>query len=242
VLVVCVTTLAWLSLAAGSMGEGWADAWSPESIGAALFDTEFGRVWQWRLGFAAVLLGILTTGRLDRWPVTALLAALLLGSLGLVGHAAMHAGALGFLNRASHTLHLLAAGFWLGSLVPLLACLRKLMDPALGADASLALRRFSDLAHIAVATVLATGMVNTWLVLGAWPINVASPYQELLLAKIGLVALMIGLAIVNRYFLVPRLRSAPGALRLLGSITIAEVAIGLGVIAFISIIGTLAPM
>jgi putative copper resistance protein D len=85
-------------------------------------------------------------------------------------------------------------------------------------------------------------MVNTWLVLGVWPINVASPYQELLLAKIGLVALMIGLAIVNRYFLVPRLRSAPGALRLLGSITIAEVAIGLGVIAFISIIGTLAPM
>jgi putative copper resistance protein D len=59
---------------------------------------------------------LLAFGRHDRWPIVALLAALVLGSLGLVGHAVMRAGAFGLLNRPSHVIHLLAAGFWLGSL------------------------------------------------------------------------------------------------------------------------------
>src|SRR5947209_1345148 len=61
----------------------------------------------------------------------------------------MHTGALGWLARLSHTLHLLAAGFWLGLLVPLIACLRSMTD--LSTDASVALRRFSGLGHFAVA-------------------------------------------------------------------------------------------
>ena len=61
----------------------------PGTIRAVLLDTHFGRVWLWRLGFAVVLLGCW------RWPARSLadpawLAALTLGSLGLVGHAAMH--------------------------------------------------------------------------------------------------------------------------------------------------------
>jgi len=110
---------------------------------------------------------VLAFGRHDRWPIVALLAWLLLGSLGLVGHAVMRAGALGWLNRLSHVIHLLAAGFWLGSLVPLIACLRSMTDPAISTNASVALRRFSGLGHVAVATVLATGVINTWLVLRA---------------------------------------------------------------------------
>jgi copper resistance protein D len=240
ILVVFVTTLGWLLLASGEIGDGWADTWNSETVSAVLFDTSFGHVWQWRLGFAVVLLGMLTFGRHDRWPIVAVLAALALGSLGLVGHAAMHSGALGWCNRLSQSLHLLAAGFWLGSLVPLVACLRPTGGAPLGTDISIALRRFSGLGYFAVATVLVTGVVNTWLVLGVWPVAL-SLYQELLIAKISLVLIMICLAVVNRYVLVPRLRGRPDSLRRLRRSTIGEIILGICVIGFVSVFGTLPP-
>jgi putative copper resistance protein D len=92
-----------------------------------------------------------------------------------------------------------------------------------------------------VATVLATGVINTWLVLGLLPINVSSPYQAMLLAKIGLVAIMLGLALVNRYVLVPRLQSLPYSLHLLRWNTIGEIILGLGAVGLVSVVGTLAP-
>jgi copper resistance protein D len=242
ILVVMVTTMAWLSLAAGEMGDGWADAWNPETLSAVLSDTEFGQVWLWRLGFTAILLGMPVLGRHQRWPTIALFGALVLGSLGLVGHAAMETGALGWLNRLSHIIHLLAAGFWLGSLVPLIACLRSMAHPAIGADAAVTLRRFSGLGHIAVATVLATGAINTWLVLGVWPTDVTSPYQALLAAKIGMVAIMIGLALVNRYVLLPQVQSTADSLRLLRWSTSGEIILGFGAVGLVSVIGTLEPI
>ena len=233
---VCVTTLLWLLLEAAEVTNDWIDAMSPATISALLFETEFGRVWQWRLGFAATLLAILVMRRHDNWRLTAFSSALVLASLGFVGHGAMHEGAEGWVNLGSHTFHLLAAGLWLGSLVPLLACLPMLRHPVLGADAAIALRRFSRLGAVAVATVLITGVANTWLVLKKWPIDFLSPYQTLLLAKIGLVAAMIGSALVNRFVLTPRLGSRANALGRLRANTLAEVALGIGAIVLVSIL------
>jgi putative copper resistance protein D len=142
ILVVFLTTVGWLLLAGGEMGVSWAETLDPATIGSVLFDTEFGQVWLWRLGFAVVLLGVLAFSRHIQWPIVALLAALLLGSLGLVGHGVTRTGAFGWLNRLSHVIHLLAARFWLGSLVPLITCLRSMTDPEISANASAALQRF----------------------------------------------------------------------------------------------------
>jgi putative copper resistance protein D len=240
-LVVVATTIGWLLLVAGEMGDGWADAWNPSTIGSVLTDTEFGRVWVWRLGFAVALLAALSLSRDHRWPVFALLAALNLGSLGLVGHAAMRAGALGWLNMLSNVLHLLAAGFWLGSLAPLIASLRLTTYQTVRADALVVLWRFSSLGHGAVAIVLATGVLNTWIVLNALPIDVSSPYQTLLLVKIGLVASMLALALVNRYALMPRFRIAPSAVRLLRWNAIGESVLGVSAVGLVSAIGILPP-
>ena len=137
-------------------------------------------------------------------------------------------------------MHLLAAGFWLGSLAPLIASLRLTKDQAASANALFALRRFSSLGQIAVATVLATGVVNSWLVLTAWPTG-SSPYQALLLAKIALVAIMAALALANRYVLLPRFDTAPYALRLLRWSAVGETIMGLGAVGLVSIFGILAP-
>jgi copper resistance protein D len=242
IILVALTTLVWLLLETGEVAGGWLDAMSPTTISVLLFETEFGRVWQWRLAFAAILLVALALRRHGDWRLTTFWSALALASLGFVGHGAIHEGALGWLNRASHALHLLAAGAWLGSLVPLLYCLPLLGHPSLGADAAIALRRFSALGSIAVATVLITGVANTRLILGGLPSTIASPYQALLIAKIGLVAAMIGLALVNRFVLTPKLGADPKASRWLRANTIAEAILGVGAIVLVSILGTLAPV
>ncbi|RRI06520.1 hypothetical protein EH240_04450 [Mesorhizobium tamadayense] len=52
---------------------------------------------------------------------------------------------------------------------------------------------------------------------------------------------MIGFAIVNRYLLVPKIRTRGAALRGLRFCTLAELALGVGVVALVSLFGTLPP-
>lgn len=240
-LVTFLSAVAWLFLAAGEMGEGWSDVWNPSTWFAVLSDTEFGHVWQVHLLLAAVLAGLVLSRLGSRWNLLSLLAALHLSGLGFVGHAVMLDGVQGWINRASHVVHLLAAGFWLGALVPLLLCLSKFGNQELRQDVSDALRRFSGLGHVAVAAVIASGLVNVALVLGQLPTDISSPYQALLLCKIALVAAMIGLAIANRYLLLPRIGIGGAALRNLRLCTLTELVLGFCVVALVSLFGTLPP-
>src|SRR5450432_3524218 len=41
-----VTALCWLVLEAGITGDGWPDVFQPNTIGAVLASTDFGRAWQ----------------------------------------------------------------------------------------------------------------------------------------------------------------------------------------------------
>jgi copper resistance protein D len=240
-IVLFATAIAWLLLAAGEMGQGWADAWNPSVIGSVILYTDFGRVWLWRLGAVVVLLAVLTFTRDNSWLIVAILAAIALGSLGLVGHALMRSGALGWLNRLSFIAHVLAAGFWLSSLPPLIASLRLAADQTGLAIKLMALRCFSRLGHAAVVIVLATGLVNTWLVLGMWPLDASSSYKTLLLAKIALVTVMLVLALLNRYVLVPRLQKSPNSLHKLRWSAAVELIAGLGAVGLVSAIGILPP-
>jgi copper resistance protein D len=243
IVVAAVTALAWLALEAGQMGDGWGDSVNPDTLSAVAFETDFGEVWLWRIGLALVLVGALCVGRHNRWAFVVPISALLLASLGLVGHAAMQDGALGALHRLNHAVHLLCAGAWLGALPPLLLCLKRCDDPRLRSEAGTALRRFSGLGHFVVALVILTGIVNTILTLGRWPDDFSSLYQALLATKIALVAAMIALALVNRYILTPRVKDHSGAaLRVLTINSIAEIGLGIAVLAVVSVFGTLAPV
>jgi putative copper resistance protein D len=235
--VLIVSAGGWLSFEAGMMGDGWNDVFRPDTIGAVLLDTDFGMAWQLH---GALLLALLMGLAMRHSTVIWLTSALALASLGLIGHAAMQTGVVGWAHRANLALHLLCGGFWLGGLLPLLAALR-LTETSLRADAIIALRRFSLAGHGAVALVVVTGVGNVLLILGTGSFNRLSTYQQLLAAKIVLVALMIGLALLNRYVLVPRLRREPDASRALVRNSLAELALGGGVVALVSFFGLLDP-
>ncbi len=233
--------LLWLAAQAGSMGEGWSDALNPQVIAIVLSETAFGHAWGWHLGFCVLALLALVSRRTEGWLPLLLLSTLALGSLGLVGHAAIDTGLMSILNRSSQILHLLSSGFWVGSLVPLLYCLVEIDRPDHAAAVDLALRRFSGLGHLAVAIVLGTGVSNTWFILRGGTLDPGSAYQQLLGAKILIAMTMVGLAVVNRYVFVPRIpNGGPGA-RQLARGTIAEMVLSAALIGIVSILGTLPP-
>jgi putative copper resistance protein D len=239
IVLAAVTTWLWLPLQAAEIGGGWDGATDPDTLCAVLFDTGFGHVW---LGRAALSLLLLLQIRGRRSGRVALTAGALLASLSLIGHAAMQAGLPGLLHRLNQATHLLAGGFWLGALVPFVRCLPKLRVPDLRAEAIQALQRFSAVGHVAVAAVLASGVVNVVLVLGGWPTDWSSPYQALLAGKILAVLAMTGLAIANRYILVPRIRRSNGsAVRRIRDGAVAEIVLGLGVLALVAVFGLLDP-
>jgi putative copper resistance protein D len=240
--VAVATTLAALPIETAVIGEGWADAFDLTMIRAVLFETSVGLAWFPRAVAALLLVVTLFAPPRLRQSATAFASGLLLASFALTGHAAMYERWLGVAHRINDVVHLLAGGWWVGSLSLLFLVLRALENAKDGGDAATALYRFSAIGHAAVALVVFSGVVNTCLVLRQLPINWSSPYQVLLLAKIGCVAVMIGLAIINRYVLVPRLRSTRHALPLLEAATTAEVALGLTAIGLVSFFGMLEPV
>lgn len=67
--------------------------------------------------------------------------------------------------------------------------------------------RFSRVGHVAVVIVVVTGIISSMTLLPNWPFNyTGSEYQSWLWLKISLVALMVILALVNRYILVPNIK------------------------------------
>ncbi|MFF4632054.1 MULTISPECIES: copper resistance CopC/CopD family protein [Streptomyces] len=91
-------------------------------------------------------------------------------------------------------LHLLAVATWLGGLSALLVALYRSQTPI----ESAAVRRFSQVAFGSVVALVATGVYQSWRQLGSWSAFTGTRYGQLLLVKIGLVAVLVGIAYISR--------------------------------------------
>jgi copper resistance protein D len=229
-----VSAIAWLFLEAASFADDWSKALDPDVIGAVLTDTEFGRIWAVRLALAlAVLMLAILPGR--NRLVFGLTSATLVGTLGLTGHAAMETNGPGLFHRLNHIVHLLSVGVWFGGLWPLGRALHRATPLA-----TLAVRRFSAVGIVIVASIVGSGTVNSWFLIGSWRGLWQSDYGRVLMVKLLLVGGMIGLAAINRLMLVMRIEDRAILARLARHISL-EQALGLAVIAAASILGTLPP-
>ncbi|MEU7321422.1 copper resistance protein CopC [Streptomyces griseoviridis] len=104
-------------------------------------------------------------------------------------------------------IHLLAVAAWLGGLCALLVALYRSDTPI---EAS-AVHRFSRLAFGSVVALVATGVYQSWRQLGSWSAFTDTRYGQLLLAKIALVAVLVGIAFFSRRWTGRLAETATGA-------------------------------
>lgn len=238
---VAATTVAMLPLRAATIGDGWEDALDPDTLTAVLLGTTIGTAWLCQAVATILLLGTGILARKFRIAATASASALVLVSLVITGHAAMNGGWLGIAHQANDVVHLLSGGAWTGALLPVLLILPYLKDPQRGQHARTALIRFSTAGHVAVALVILSGIANMFFILDGLPTDWSFDYQRLLTVKIGLVAAMTAIAVVNRYVFVPRMSRTAGSPRALVCGTVAEIVLALAVIGLVAWFGMLEP-
>jgi len=253
-----LSALAWLCLlsariASKSLVEVVADG----TVWVVLSRTQFGFAWEVRFLLAAMLAAWLwlrpARGASASFPLgfpATLLAGAYLGSLAFAGHGQEGLGFERSIHLAVDFLHLIAAGLWLGGLIPLallLVYLHRFREETWSSVACDVASRFSNLGILAVGILLMSGIINAAYLLGGIQNLVDTRYGRLLLLKMTLFATMVCLAGFNRQYLLPRLCNHVGIdpsarpLQWLIRSALAETALGVGVIMIVGILGVMAP-
>jgi copper resistance protein D len=259
-LIVAVTSgAAWFLLVAARMADlPVPDILSDATVWSDAISTDFGRDWIVRLALVGLLVGSFFA-----WPrdgqarsaanrLTVLASAAgLVGTLAWAGHGATGSGAGGALHLIADILHLIAAAAWVGALPPLallLATTRLHGSDALSiVVAREAVQRFSTFGFVSVGTLLVTGIINSWLLVGSLATLTGTDYGRLLLVKIALFLLMLAVAGINRMLLTPRLMRADEASaarlaqRQLQNSSLIEAAVAVIILTIVAVLGTLPP-
>ena len=249
-LLACLIALAsgvsWLVFTAASMADLLSEALGSSTLAVVVGESGFGRVWTIRMGLVIALCVLCGLQRWARPPSAILMSALsgaCLASLALAGHTQEQEGPSFAVRVTADGAHLLAAGAWLGGLVALLAVLssRAAFGDLSESELGHVLMRFSGMGYGAVAILVGTGLVNAWYLMPA--LIVTSLYSQLLIIKLALFALMLLLAALNRFWLVPA-TAGPDVEKTLFRLrhhVIGEQLLGVFIIALVSVLGTLSP-
>jgi copper resistance protein D len=243
-----VSGLAWVLLLTMSLsGENLGEAVMSGALRDVLNLTQFGWVSQIRFALAIVLAICLVFDR-SVWRWLALGTALcLMASMAWTGHAASTVHAMGYLHLGSDALHLAAVSAWIGGLVPLALLLRTIRPHRGWASLELdAVKRFSTLGIASVGTLILSGAINAWILVGSFRGLVVTGYGQILMFKLASFAVMLAFAVLNRFALTPQLVSPSddarqNAHRALSRNTMIEIALGLSIFAMVGVLGTLHP-
>jgi putative copper resistance protein D len=246
--------LLWFVCSVANMSGTWAGVADQETLWTVLNETAFGSVWMVRMLLVVVIVGVTAAHRLwtavaGRDLITASLAAVLLASLARTGHAQIEEGWMSLVHVGADAAHLLAAGAWLGGLVPLgfILLSHSMRDGEPIVDVDRILLRFSSMGYVAVGTLVASGLINSWFLVGSVTSLLTTLYGQLLLAKLGLFGAMLALVAANRFWLVPRMiktedsRAAAVWLGRLRYHVLGEQFLGLMVLLAVSVLGTMRP-
>jgi putative copper resistance protein D len=252
-LALCIASgAAWLPLQTSAMsGETYSQALMSGAVVTVLNETQFGLVMKIRLALVAVLAVCLAHDRIPLLRWLALGSGLCLAAaIAWSGHAGSTPYPLGFLHLTADALHLLAASAWTGGLASLVLLLAAAMNHQTETKTSLqldAVRRFSSLGIVSVATLVISGIVNAWILVGSFRGLGVTSYGQVLMLKIAIFLIMISVAAVNRFFLTPRLALSEGddaQRKLVHSLrrnALVEIVLVLLVFAVVGLLGTLHP-
>jgi putative copper resistance protein D len=250
---ILAASLAGLVTQTAILAGSWADGLRASSLLAVLTTMALGPSSLVRAAAALVALALALGLRPGRtMPVAcAVLGLIANASFAWMGHGAATEGPLSLLHTAADILHVLSAGVWIGALVMFFALLRAAgREPAADQALHRALRGFGGLGSGLVALLIATGLVNSWFLVG--PDHLAglwtTGYGRLLSLKLLLFAAMLALAAANRFRLTPglgaALRHKIGAaceLAALRRSVAIETLVGFGVMFLVAWLGTQEP-
>jgi copper resistance protein D len=248
-------SIAWFMAETAALTGDPKDALHATVLWSVITDTRLGKFGVLRVAFLLLSMVALRAIPFSRklMVLQAFLGGAVVASFAWSGHAVSQQGHAGLLHLASDVLHLLAAGVWIGALVPITFLLVQRSTPCEPLDmhpVAEALARFSGVGPAVVAILIATGLVNSAFLidLAHWQFALQTSYGETLLIKLALFAGMLMLAVLNRFGLTPALTSAltgassvPTALRRLRMSLLTETLLALLVIAAVAVLGTLAP-
>lgn len=213
-----ISALAWVAASIVDIAEDVGALVDPDTLSQYFFETSFGRVWLFRLMVAILLLAVVILSRRSLFArnastgLVAMLAATLLVSQAWIGHPASLPGSERWMVTAAYALHVLGGAMWLGALLPLGLLLTRARRGGEASDiAEFALRRFSPVGMVAVASILAGGVVNVISRAGSLDAFVASTWGKIVIAKIAIISAMILFAMHNRFVLLPRLSAQTDA-------------------------------
>ncbi|HET7086265.1 MAG TPA: CopD family protein [Rhizomicrobium sp.] len=217
-------SLAWLAAASAEM----AGIWNLEALAQTVTATLFGQMLAGRM---VALMGLaLALGLRHGTKAAVSLAAIALVLPAATSHAAASAG-FAILGAALDAAHLLTAGFWLGGLAAL-ALLFRHKEP----NILLALSLFSEVAMVAVLLLVMTGLIDAASILLGDKSAASFTYLAVLGVKLALVAVMLVLAAINRFRLMPQSREGTIARN-----ASAELGLGIIVVLLAGVLGQLPP-
>jgi putative copper resistance protein D len=262
ILFVSGAALFW-AVAAGMSDTSLIESLTWDTLGTVLFQTQFGSVFQWRLGLA-VALGMMMWGLArNQWQLrrkssllemaAGFVATALVVSMAWTGHAAATGGPDFWWRVLADATHLFAASSWPTGLLPFalfLGCTRQVDDISRLRPVLATARRFSALSFITVGVLIASGIINTYFIVGSFQALVTTDYGRILCLKLFLFLVILGIAAWNRYRLLPLIHLRANAsekslvfplLQRLQNFVMTEFGLAVAVIVVVSILGTTPP-
>ena len=168
----------------------------PEMLGL-LWSTAAGTAFACRLVGLTLLVAGCMFGRFGVW-LSAIGGGIALWSFASVGHVAAKDM---FWPSAVLLIHLIVAAMWIGVLTPL----KRLADVSTAQAAADLGHRFGRIGVVLVPMLALAGAVMGYQLLGSFSALVSSGYGQALIVKIVVVAMLLGLAALNKLRFVPRL-------------------------------------
>ena len=248
----------WLLLLAARIGgQPLSEAIISGTAWLVLTQTRFGIDWQLRLLLAVLLAAYVLlkpqTGSRRHDLFASALGIAFVALFAWAGHGGATPGNAGYVHAAADVFHLSAASAWLGGLIPLvllLGLLRRSDEPTWAMIAYDVTGRFSNLGIIAVGTVLMSGIINAWFLVGGTANLFSTEYGKLLQLKIALFVGMVCLAAANWLHLMPLLSNVAKTVasdlksktvRRLERNALLELSIGLVIICVVGVLGITPP-
>jgi len=244
-----LSALFWFWLEVANMSGLPMRAFSVAAWETVLFETNFGRVWQLRLGLIALAFALVAISPARVQARQALIMAvflisiLLLVSLAWVSHAA--AASVQPLGLLGDALHLCAASVWIGGLLPLAIFLtRARASLSLGEQTLPVLQRFSTLRLTCVGVLIASGISNSWLLVGSIHALLTTRYGWLLVAKLATFGILVCLGARNQFVIKTRLIGVSDTADLLAQLrrnVVGETCLALAVLTIVACLGVTPP-